>query len=88
MAPEVVMCETANDLTYDYKADIWSLGATLIELAEMNPPNHEMNPMRVCHTGSIVVKYIRCSREIIRKLLADESMIQIDDSYGLIQILA
>lgn len=49
MAPEVIMCETANDLTYDYKADIWSFGATLIELAEMNPPNHEMHPMRVCN---------------------------------------
>uniref|UniRef100_A0A673NDU7 non-specific serine/threonine protein kinase n=1 Tax=Sinocyclocheilus rhinocerous TaxID=307959 RepID=A0A673NDU7_9TELE len=47
MAPEVVMCETSKDRPYDYKADIWSLGITLIELAQIEPPNHEMNPMRV-----------------------------------------
>ncbi|XP_035261543.1 STE20-like serine/threonine-protein kinase isoform X2 [Anguilla anguilla] len=47
MAPEVVMCETSKDRPYDYKADIWSLGVTLIELAQVEPPNHEMNPMRV-----------------------------------------
>ncbi|XP_066535444.1 STE20-like serine/threonine-protein kinase isoform X2 [Hoplias malabaricus] len=47
MAPEVVMCETSKDRPYDYKADIWSLGITLIEMAQIEPPNHEMNPMRV-----------------------------------------
>uniref|UniRef100_UPI00358F8F39 LOW QUALITY PROTEIN: serine/threonine-protein kinase 10-like n=1 Tax=Myxine glutinosa TaxID=7769 RepID=UPI00358F8F39 len=47
MAPEVVMCETMKDAPYDCKADVWSLGITLIELAEREPPNHEMNPMRV-----------------------------------------
>uniref|UniRef100_A0A8C4QD19 non-specific serine/threonine protein kinase n=1 Tax=Eptatretus burgeri TaxID=7764 RepID=A0A8C4QD19_EPTBU len=47
MAPEVVMCETFKDSPYDYKADIWSLGITLIELAEVEPPHHELNPMRV-----------------------------------------
>ncbi|XP_008427587.1 STE20-like serine/threonine-protein kinase isoform X3 [Poecilia reticulata] len=47
MAPEVVMCETSKDRPYDHKADIWSLGVTLIELAQVEPPNHEMNPMRV-----------------------------------------
>ncbi|XP_073680060.1 serine/threonine-protein kinase 10 [Garra rufa] len=47
MAPEVVMCETMKDAPYDYKADIWSLGITLIELAEIEPPHHELNPMRV-----------------------------------------
>ncbi|XP_034755025.1 STE20-like serine/threonine-protein kinase isoform X2 [Etheostoma cragini] len=47
MAPEVVMCETSKDRPYDFKADIWSLGITLIELAQIEPPNHEMNPMRV-----------------------------------------
>ncbi|KAM3924709.1 uncharacterized protein RB166_008047 [Leptodactylus fuscus] len=47
MAPEVIMCETCKDAPYDYKADVWSLGITLIELAETQPPNHEMNPTRV-----------------------------------------
>uniref|UniRef100_A0A8C1W2S3 non-specific serine/threonine protein kinase n=1 Tax=Cyprinus carpio TaxID=7962 RepID=A0A8C1W2S3_CYPCA len=47
MAPEVVMCETMKDAPYDYKADIWSLGITLIEMAQIEPPHHELNPMRV-----------------------------------------
>ncbi|OQV14105.1 STE20-like serine/threonine-protein kinase [Hypsibius exemplaris] len=47
MAPEIMRCETFRDWPYDYKADIWSFGITLIEMAEMDPPNHEMSPMRV-----------------------------------------
>eukprot|EP00126_Sphaerothecum_destruens_P005735 Sdes_comp19003_c0_seq1m9546 len=47
MAPEVIRCETLIDQPYDFKCDIWSLGITAIELAEMNPPFHEMHPMRV-----------------------------------------
>ncbi|XP_065317462.1 serine/threonine-protein kinase 10-like isoform X3 [Gordionus sp. m RMFG-2023] len=47
MAPEVMLCEAIKDNPYDYKVDIWSLGITLIEFAQMEPPNHEMNPMRV-----------------------------------------
>lgn len=47
MAPEVVVCETNKDVPYNSKADVWSAGITLIELAEMNPPYHEMSPLRV-----------------------------------------
>ncbi|KAK2871283.1 hypothetical protein Q8A67_023810 [Cirrhinus molitorella] len=47
MAPEVIMCETSKDNPYTTKADIWSLGITLIEAAEMEPPHHSLNPMRV-----------------------------------------
>jgi len=41
MAPEVLMSNK-----YDNKADIWSLGITLIELAQGKPPLHEMHPLR------------------------------------------
>lgn len=47
MSPEVVKCETNRDNPYDYKTDIWSLGITLIEFAQRDPPNNQMNPMRV-----------------------------------------
>ncbi|KAL3073596.1 hypothetical protein niasHS_017163 [Heterodera schachtii] len=47
MAPEVIICETFKDQPYDCRADIWSLGITCIEMAQMEPPNHNMNPMRV-----------------------------------------
>ena len=47
MAPEVVMCETFKDVPYDSKCDVWSFGITMIELAQMEPPHHDMNPVRV-----------------------------------------
>uniref|UniRef100_A0A1I7ZIZ5 Protein kinase domain-containing protein n=1 Tax=Steinernema glaseri TaxID=37863 RepID=A0A1I7ZIZ5_9BILA len=47
MAPEVMACETFNDQPYDCRADIWSFGITLIEMAQMEPPNSEVSPMRV-----------------------------------------
>ncbi|XP_061204248.1 serine/threonine-protein kinase 10-A-like [Neopsephotus bourkii] len=47
MAPEVVQCEVSKENPYSCKADIWSLGITLIEMAEMEPPYHELNPLRV-----------------------------------------
>ncbi|CAL4058984.1 unnamed protein product [Meganyctiphanes norvegica] len=47
LAPEVILCESINEAQYDYKADIWSLGITLIEFAEMKPPNHKVSPIRV-----------------------------------------
>lgn len=47
MAPETIQCETVRDNPYDYKADIWSLGITLIEFAQRDPPHHDMSPVRV-----------------------------------------
>lgn len=47
LAPEVILCETFIDAKYDYKADVWSLGISLIEFAQMDPPNHEISPVRV-----------------------------------------
>eukprot|EP00158_Paraphelidium_tribonemae_P006903 Partr_v1_DN28027_c0_g2_i3_m57238 putative mitogen-activated protein kinase kinase kinase kinase len=46
MAPEVITAEQQNT-SYDYKADVWSLGITTVEMAECSPPMFDMHPMRV-----------------------------------------
>ncbi|CAF0796707.1 unnamed protein product [Didymodactylos carnosus] len=47
MSPEVFFCEANTDNRYDYRVDIWSFAITLIEMAEMDPPYHEMKAERV-----------------------------------------
>lgn len=44
VSPEVINCSSHKFTKYNYKADIWSLGITCIELAEKQPPNTSLKP--------------------------------------------
>jgi len=46
MAPEVIDNKSASVNPYDMKSDIWSLGITAIELAQITPPLSDVHPMR------------------------------------------
>ncbi len=38
--------EVIREMSYDARADIWSLGITCIELCEGHPPHYDVHPMR------------------------------------------
>lgn len=44
MAPEVASVDQKGG--YDQKCDIWAIGITAIEFAELEPPMFELHPMR------------------------------------------
>lgn len=44
IAPEILSSEQPG---YNYKADIWSIGISVIEMAEGKPPYFDEHPMRV-----------------------------------------
>ena len=44
MAPEVAAVERKGG--YNQQCDIWAVGITAIELAELQPPNFNLYPMR------------------------------------------
>lgn len=45
MAPEVAAVERKGG--YDFKCDIWAVGITAIEFAELQPPMFDLHPMRL-----------------------------------------
>lgn len=47
MAPEVAAVERKGG--YDFKCDIWAVGITAIEFAELQPPMFDLHPMRLVH---------------------------------------
>ncbi len=44
MAPEVVAVDRKGG--YDEKCDIWAVGITAIEYAELQPPMFDLNPLK------------------------------------------
>ena len=47
MAPEVAAVERKGG--YNQQCDIWAVGVTAIEFAELQPPMFDLHPMRLSH---------------------------------------
>lgn len=48
MAPEVAAVEIKGG--YNELCDVWSVGITAIELAELQPPMFDVHPLRYIHS--------------------------------------
>ena len=46
MAPEVAAVERKGG--YNQQCDVWAVGITGIEFAELQPPMFDLHPMRYC----------------------------------------
>jgi serine/threonine protein kinase len=49
LAPEIIL----NDEGYNSRVDVWSLGISAIEMAEMEAPHSTCNPMRVTNESNM-----------------------------------
>ncbi|KAF7721702.1 hypothetical protein EC973_004291 [Apophysomyces ossiformis] len=74
MAPEVIK----EGASYDYKADIWSLGITVYEMAVGNPPLANVDPMRAIiiiprsKPPTLATSYSQSIREFVEMCLCEE----------------
>ncbi|VDP63311.1 unnamed protein product [Schistosoma mattheei] len=56
MAPEVAAVERKGG--YDEKCDVWALGITAIEYAELQPPLFDLHPMRLASKGRLLTQKV------------------------------
>uniref|UniRef100_A0A6Q2WXY2 Mitogen-activated protein kinase kinase kinase kinase n=1 Tax=Esox lucius TaxID=8010 RepID=A0A6Q2WXY2_ESOLU len=56
MAPEVAAVERKGG--YNHLCDIWAVGITAIELAELQPPMFDLHPMRLYNTLNIFLFFL------------------------------